>query len=158
MFGIGPSEFVVIMIVAILVLGPEHLPKAVRTFNKVMSEFRKVSTDFQRTMNLEAHQEEAKSKAKTVAKKTAPAPAKDASKTQASQKPSSDENLASAKSSDSVEDNTSPEGLTQTTAQVAPETPEPTKNQDFQAEVGNSALLEANIETELNQAEQGKLA
>ena len=72
MFGIGPSEFAVIIIVAILVLGPEQLPKIMRTIGKVTSEFRKVSTDFQRTMNMEAHKEEAREnelKAKQVAKK-----------------------------------------------------------------------------------------
>ncbi len=58
MFGIGSSEFLLIMLVAVLVLGPEHLPKLVRTFGKVMADVRRVSTDFQRTINLEANQEE----------------------------------------------------------------------------------------------------
>ena len=58
MFGIGTTEFLVIIVVAILVLGPEHLPRIMRTFTKVMSDFRRVSTDFQRTINLEANQEE----------------------------------------------------------------------------------------------------
>lgn len=58
MFGIGTTEFLVIIVVAILVLGPEHLPRIMRTVSKVMSDFRRVSTEFQRTMNLEASQEE----------------------------------------------------------------------------------------------------
>lgn len=78
MFGIGSTEFLVIIVVAILVLGPEHLPRMTRTFAKVMSEFRRVSTDFQRTMNLEANKEEwreqqaaAEAKKKKKKKKTA---------------------------------------------------------------------------------------
>ena len=58
MFGIGTSEFLVIVIVAVLVLGPEHLPRIMRTFTRVMSEIRRVSKDFQRTLNFEATQEE----------------------------------------------------------------------------------------------------
>jgi sec-independent protein translocase protein TatB len=58
MFGIGSSEFLVILIVAFLVLGPSHLPKIAKTLGKVMGEFRRVSADFQRTLNLEMEQEE----------------------------------------------------------------------------------------------------
>lgn len=58
MFGIGTTEFLVILLVAVLVLGPEHLPRIMRTFSKVMSDFRRVSTDFQRAVNLEANQDE----------------------------------------------------------------------------------------------------
>ncbi|MDR2123769.1 MAG: twin-arginine translocase TatA/TatE family subunit [Desulfovibrio sp.] len=58
MFGIGGTEFLVILIVGILVLGPDHLPRLVRTFAKVMSEFRKISTDFQRAVHFEADEAE----------------------------------------------------------------------------------------------------
>ena len=58
MFGIGSSEFLVILIVAFLVLGPSHLPKIARTLGKAMGEFRRVSTEFQRTLNLEVEKEE----------------------------------------------------------------------------------------------------
>lgn len=59
MFGIGSAEFLLILIVALVVLGPDHLPKIVRTFSKVRSEFRKVSTDLQRAINVEAQLEDA---------------------------------------------------------------------------------------------------
>ena len=58
MFGIGSSEFLVILIVAFIVIGPSHLPKIARTLGKAMGEFRRVSTDFQRTLNLEVEKEE----------------------------------------------------------------------------------------------------
>lgn len=58
MFGIGTFEFLVIILVAVLVLGPEQLPRVVRTVTKVMSDFRRISTDFQRAVNLQANQED----------------------------------------------------------------------------------------------------
>ena len=58
MFGIGSSELLVILIVAFLVLGPSHLPKIAKTLGNAMGEFRRVSTEFQRTLNLEVEKEE----------------------------------------------------------------------------------------------------
>ncbi len=53
MFGIGSTELLVILLVALVVLGPKSLPKMARTLGKAMGEFRRVSTDFQRTLNAE---------------------------------------------------------------------------------------------------------
>ncbi|MCU1498076.1 MAG: tatB [Acidimicrobiales bacterium] len=50
MFNVGGPEIVVILMVALLVLGPEQLPKAMRTFGNVMAEIRKVSSGFQDEM------------------------------------------------------------------------------------------------------------
>ncbi len=58
MFGIGGTELLVILVVALLVLGPQSLPKIARTLGKAMGEFRRVSTEFQRTLNMEVEQEE----------------------------------------------------------------------------------------------------
>lgn len=60
MLGIGSSEFLVIIVVAVLVLGPEHLPRIMRTVTKVMSDFRRISTELQRVINLESFEEEEK--------------------------------------------------------------------------------------------------
>lgn len=78
MFGIGTTELLVIIVVGILVLGPEHLPKLMRTVTRVMSDVRQMSTELQRTINLEAHREEWEKKQAEAAppkkKRTAPAP------------------------------------------------------------------------------------
>lgn len=66
MFGIGPTEILVILVVALIVLGPKNLPKIARTLGKGMGEFRRVSTEFQRTINTEIEVEE-----RTVRKKEA---------------------------------------------------------------------------------------
>lgn len=58
MFGIGTTEILLILAVALIVLGPKSLPKIARTLGKGLAEFRKVSTDFQRTLNTEIELEE----------------------------------------------------------------------------------------------------
>ena len=62
MFGIGSTEFLVILLVALVVLGPKSLASVSRTLGKAMGEFRRVSTDFQRTLNAEVEQEHLKRK------------------------------------------------------------------------------------------------
>lgn len=64
MFGIGSTELLVILVVALLVLGPKNLPKIAHTLGRAMGEFRRVSTEFQRTLNTEIAFEERKDKAK----------------------------------------------------------------------------------------------
>jgi sec-independent protein translocase protein TatB len=46
MFGIDASEFLVIAIVAIVVIGPKDLPLALRTAGKWMAQMRKISGHF----------------------------------------------------------------------------------------------------------------
>lgn len=63
MFGsVGSSELLLILVVALLVLGPKSLANMARSVGKVMGEFRRVSTDFQRTLNAEVALEEEKEK------------------------------------------------------------------------------------------------
>ncbi|MGE9985746.1 Sec-independent protein translocase protein TatB [Desulfovibrio sp. SGI.169] len=71
MFGIGSTELLVILVVALVVLGPKSLANISRTLGKAMGEFRRVSTDFQRTLNAEAAQEEEAERRKQAVKKTA---------------------------------------------------------------------------------------
>jgi Tat protein translocase TatB subunit len=50
MFNVGGPEVLVILLVALIVLGPAQLPKAARQIGQVMGEIRKVSTGFQREL------------------------------------------------------------------------------------------------------------
>ena len=50
MFNVGGLEILVVFLVALIVLGPQQLPKARRTFGNVMAEVRKVSSSFQAEM------------------------------------------------------------------------------------------------------------
>lgn len=47
MFNLQGSEIVMILLVALVVLGPEKLPDAVRKFTQVYGELKKMSTGFQ---------------------------------------------------------------------------------------------------------------
>lgn len=82
MFGIGSTELLVILLVALVVLGPKSLAGVSRTLGKAMGEFRRVSTDFQRTLNAEVAREEedekqrkaAEARSASAASQTRPAP------------------------------------------------------------------------------------
>ncbi|MCI7569204.1 MAG: twin-arginine translocase TatA/TatE family subunit [Desulfovibrio sp.] len=56
MFGIGSTELLVIILVALVVLGPKSLTGITRSLGKAVGEFRRVSTEFQRTLNTEVDQ------------------------------------------------------------------------------------------------------
>ncbi|MEE3332012.1 MAG: twin-arginine translocase TatA/TatE family subunit [Myxococcota bacterium] len=53
MFGIGPQELLVIMIVGLLVLGPKRLPEIARSLGRGMAEFRRASSDLRQSLSLE---------------------------------------------------------------------------------------------------------
>lgn len=80
MFGIGSTELLVILLVALVVLGPKSLAGVSRTLGKAMGEFRRVSTDFQRTLNAEVAREEEDEKQRKAAEAAA-APASPAAQT-----------------------------------------------------------------------------
>jgi sec-independent protein translocase protein TatB len=46
-FNIGPGELIAISMVALIVLGPQRLPQAVRTVGRVVGELRRISSGFQ---------------------------------------------------------------------------------------------------------------
>jgi Tat protein translocase TatB subunit len=50
MFNVGGPEVLVILLVALIALGPTQLPKAARQVGQVMAEIRKVSSGFQREL------------------------------------------------------------------------------------------------------------
>jgi Tat protein translocase TatB subunit len=54
MFGIGISELIIIMIVALIAIGPDKLPQLARTLGKVYSEFKKAGEEVKRSFNEEA--------------------------------------------------------------------------------------------------------
>lgn len=46
MFGVGPEELMLVLIVALLVLGPERLPRIARDVGRVVGELRRTSDEF----------------------------------------------------------------------------------------------------------------
>ena len=45
MFGIGPEELMLIAVLALLVLGPERLPKVMRDMGRIVGDLRKTSDE-----------------------------------------------------------------------------------------------------------------
>jgi sec-independent protein translocase protein TatB len=45
MFGIGPTELIVILVIALLVLGPKRLPEIARALGRGLAEFRRATAD-----------------------------------------------------------------------------------------------------------------
>jgi sec-independent protein translocase protein TatA len=52
MFNIGPLELMVILVVALLVVGPTRLPEVGRSIGRGLREFRKAQDEVQRTLRL----------------------------------------------------------------------------------------------------------
>ena len=51
MFGIGMTELLVILIVALIVFGPTRLPELARSLGRAVGEFRRASTDLRHSFN-----------------------------------------------------------------------------------------------------------
>ena len=45
MFGIGIPEFLVILVIALIFVGPERLPEVAKMFSKIFADFRKATDD-----------------------------------------------------------------------------------------------------------------
>jgi len=49
-FGIGATELIVVMVVALLIFGPKRLPELARSLGRGMAEFRRASSDLRQTL------------------------------------------------------------------------------------------------------------
>jgi TatA/E family protein of Tat protein translocase len=74
-FNVGPLELVIVLVIALLVIGPKRLPEMGNSLGKTIREFRKASTDISEATSMEPETKPAVQQATASPAAAPPAPA-----------------------------------------------------------------------------------
>jgi Tat protein translocase TatB subunit len=72
MFGIGMPELFVILVVALVVLGPKRLPEVARSLGKMVTEFRRQSSEIMDEFQVQMAQDEERPRPRAARPAAAP--------------------------------------------------------------------------------------
>jgi sec-independent protein translocase protein TatB len=61
MFGMGMSEIAVILVVALIFIGPKKLPEIAKTLGRALNEFRRATTDLKEAISIDSEVKDVKS-------------------------------------------------------------------------------------------------
>ena len=90
MFGIGMQEILVVLVIALVVIGPKKLPELAKSLGKGYGEFRRAFEEMKNTINVDVKTEEEKENIRRIhedAASTPPQPAPEAMKSPSSATP-----------------------------------------------------------------------
>jgi Tat protein translocase TatB subunit len=71
MFGIGMQEILVVLVIALVVIGPKKLPEVAKALGKGYGEFRRAFEDLKNTINVDMKTEEEKENIRRIHESTA---------------------------------------------------------------------------------------
>lgn len=66
MFGIGGPELIIILVVALIVIGPQKLPQMLKGLGKGIAEFKRMGNEVKSTLDVEIERAESQSRKKEV--------------------------------------------------------------------------------------------
>jgi len=68
-FGIGTGEILIILVIALIIVGPHKLPELAKMLGKGFTEFKKAADDLKDSVTTEIHIEKEKQKQKLIDRK-----------------------------------------------------------------------------------------
>jgi len=71
MFGLGMQEVIIILVVALLIIGPKKLPDLARSLGKALREFKGAADDFKHNLDIDPAELTPRSNIKTAQKSSA---------------------------------------------------------------------------------------